>query len=127
MSSVPPATTTFLPSAIWLDCCSTAEPAATVRLPAIEFAPVVFRLSVPALTVVIPVYVFAPLRVAMPAPVLLIPKTLPPSLMTPDSVSCVPSTATVLVAPNVTAPAKVLVPVLVASVPPFTVTASAVV
>ena len=54
-SSVPPATMTLEVLAIWLDFCSTAEPPETVRLPAIELAPVVFRLSVPALTVVKPV------------------------------------------------------------------------
>ena len=85
MSSVPPDTTTFFPSAIWLDCCNTAEPPVTVRLPAIELAPVVFRLSVPRLTVVNPVYVFAPLNVTGP-PVVLFAPTVPPSfaLTVPD-------------------------------------------
>ena len=55
ISSVPPATTTLAVSAIWSARCSTAEPPEIVRLPAIELAPVVFRLSVPALTVVKPV------------------------------------------------------------------------
>ena len=46
--------------------------------------------------------------------------------MTPDSVSCVPATSIVESAPSVRAPAKLLVPVLVLSVPPLSVTASAV-
>ena len=55
MSSAPPVTTTLDVLAIWLDFCNTAEPPETVRLPAIELALVVLRLSVPALTVVNPV------------------------------------------------------------------------
>ena len=47
--------------------------------------------------------------------------------MTPDSVSCVPPTSIVELAPSVTAPAKLLVPVLVLSVPPLSVTGSSVV
>ena len=43
----------------------------------------------------------------------------------PSSVSCVPVTASVLEAPNVTAPARLLVPVEVISEPPLSATASA--
>ena len=68
MSSVPADTTTLAVSEIWLDCCNTVVPPATLRLPAIELAAVVLRLSVPALTVVNPVYEFAPAKVNMPAP-----------------------------------------------------------
>ena len=52
---MPPVTTTLDVLATWFDFCNAAEPPETVRLPAIELAPVVFRLSVPALTVVNPV------------------------------------------------------------------------
>ena len=43
---------------------------------------------------------------------------------TPERVSCVPLTATVLAEPKVTVPAKLLLPVDVASVPPLSTTAS---
>ena len=46
-------------------------------------------------------------------------------LTTPLRLSCVPVTSTVELAPSVTAPDRLLVPVLVRSVPPLTVTASA--
>ena len=52
------------------------------------------------------------------------PKLAP--LTTPDSVSCVPVTFTLLFAPSATLPANELVPVLVVIVPPFTVSGSAV-
>ena len=45
--------------------------------------------------------------------------------MTPDSVSCVPPTSIVELAPSVTTPARLLVPVLVLSVAPLSVKASA--
>ena len=44
--------------------------------------------------------------------------------MAPESVSLVPVTSIVLLAPKVTAPDKLPEPVLVESVPPFTVTGS---
>ena len=58
----------------------------------------------------------------MPLPVLVSPKPVPET--TPDRVSCVPLTATVLAPPKVTVPAKLLVPVDVAKVPPLSATAS---
>ena len=64
------------------------------------------------------------MKVSAPVPVFVNPKDPPFSLMTPASVSWAPSITTLLLALSVTGPAKVLVPVLVASVPPFSVTAS---
>ena len=61
-------------------------------------------------------------RVRVPVPVLLKPK-LP--LTTPESVSAVPATSTVLSARSVTVPLWLLVPVLAWSVPPLRVNASA--
>ncbi len=52
------------------------------------------------------------------------PRPAPP--ITPVNVSCAPVTLTLLLAPNVIAPANELVPVLVASVPPLFVMPSAV-
>ena len=45
--------------------------------------------------------------------------------MMPETVSCVPLTSTVEVAPSVTAPAKLLVPVLALSAPPLSVSGRA--
>ena len=45
--------------------------------------------------------------------------------MPPESVSCVPATSMVESAPRVTAPARLLVPVLVLSVPPLRLKTSA--
>ena len=59
----------------------------------------------------------------MPLPVLVSP-LLP--LMIPESVSCVPPTSMVELPPSATVPAKLLLPVLVLSVPPLSVTASVV-
>ena len=59
----------------------------------------------------------------MPLPVLVMPKPVPEIM--PDSVNCVPATLTVLFAPSATVPLRLDVPVLVAIVPPFTVSASA--
>lgn len=59
----------------------------------------------------------------LPVPSKASPKVLP--VTTPLSVSCVPVTFRALLAPSVTAPDKLLVPVEVAMVPPFRVMASA--
>ena len=77
---------------------------------------------VPASTARLPVKVLTPVRTARPAPDLVRPKFTP--LMIPLKVSCVPATLSVLAAPRVTAPDRLLVPVEVASVPPLSVRAS---
>ena len=64
----------------------------------------------------------APPRVRLPALVLVKPKP-PPT--TPESVSAVPPTSTVLLPPSVMAPLKLLVPVLTLSVALLSVRASA--
>ena len=53
------------------------------------------------------------------------PKTAPPSAITPLKVSWVPSTLMVLLAPKVIAPVRLLVPLPVFKVPPLIVIASA--
>ena len=63
-----------------------------------------------------------PERIKLPAPVLIRPY--PPDT-TPDSVNCVPATLAVLFAPIVTPPDRLLLPDVVANVPPLSVMASA--
>ena len=64
-----------------------------------------------------------PERIKLPLPVLVRPKPIPDT--TPDSVNCVPATLTLLSALMATVPDKLLVPVEVAKVPPWSVMASA--
>ena len=59
----------------------------------------------------------------LPLPVLVRSKPVPDT--TPDKVNCVPATLTELLAVMVTPPDKLLVPVEVAKVPPWSVMASA--
>ena len=63
------------------------------------------------------------MRINLPVPDLVKPKLVPE--ITPESVSCVPATFTVLFAPKATVPLRLDVPVLVASVPPLIVSGSA--
>ena len=61
------------------------------------------------------------LKTAIPLPVLVIPKA---PLIAPERVNCVPLTSTVELAPSVTVPDKIALPVLVFKMPPFKVMAS---
>jgi hypothetical protein len=92
-----------------------------------ERVPCPDKVSDPAETMVAPLYVLAPLRTSSPELNFVNPKRplAPPSEITPERDSRVPPTSIVLFAPSVTAPLRLLIPVLVFSVPPFRVIASA--
>ena len=80
---MPPLTTRFLLLPIWLACSSLAMPVPlTVRWPAMDCPPVVFKSSSPALTVVKPVKVLMPDRVRDPDALLTV-RVLPVPAMTP--------------------------------------------
>ena len=100
-------------------------PAATAVAPAlVPSAASLFAVRVPALTLVNPVYVFVPERIVVPASCLV--RVLPaPSAITPESVNWLLPPTSPPPVPSVTVPERLPVPVLFASLPPFSVTPSA--